>query len=105
MHSPQGRDRVSLTAGEHDRHRLLQRRLGHVGPELGISGLCCAIPRGANLGEGELLSCLGPTQILMITAKQSLCAGVMSTMSLADHTKMPEQHDADPFGSVDVLLF
>ena len=50
----------------------------------------------------------GPRSVgafLAITTKQSLCVGVMSTMSLADHTKRPEQHDADPFGAVDVLLF
>ena len=43
--------------------------------------------------------------LVMVIAKQSSRAGVMSTMSLADHTKRPDQHDADPFGSVDVLLF
>ena len=31
--------------------------------------------------------------------------GVMQAMSLADHTRHPEKHDADEFGSVHLILF
>ena len=30
---------------------------------------------------------------------------VMQTMSVADHTRMPEKHDADEFGCAHVVLF
>ena len=69
-------------------------------------GLCKL--RRADLGEGDSFPVLGRVKFgacVVVIAKQSSRAGVMSTMSLADHTKRPDQHDADPFGSVDVLLF
>lgn len=73
-----------------------------------ISGLGCASPEGPTSVRVSLFPVLGRVKFgacVVVIAKQSSRAGVMSTMSLADHTKRPDQHDADPFGSVDVLLF
>ena len=76
---------------------------------MGISGLGCASPEGPTSERVILFQSWAESGLepgfFMFIAKQSLRAGVMSTMSLADHAKRPDQHDADHFGSVDVLLF